>query len=55
MSLMKKWEKEIIEKVQKNWGFLESNDIKFQQLINQVCIFTMVETENHFKLLINGK
>ena len=50
MSLMTEWEKKIIDKVQKKWGFLESNDIKVNQLINQVCIFTMVETEKHFKL-----
>ena len=48
MSLMKKWEREIIDKVQNKWGFLESDDIKVQQLINQVCIFTMVKTTNHF-------
>ena len=41
MSLMEKWREEIIESVQKKWGFLESNDIKVQQLITQVCIYTM--------------
>jgi len=52
---MEKWRKEIIESVQKKWGFLESNDIKVQQLITQVCIYTMVETENHFKLKRHGE
>ena len=44
-NIMKEWEKEILDKVKKNWGFLESKDIKIQQLIEQVCIFTMVEVQ----------
>ena len=49
MSLMEPWRKEIIDAVQKKWGFLESDDIKVQQLITQVCILTMVKTERKLK------
>ena len=54
MSLMKDWQKEILSNVEKKWGFLESKDIKVQQLISQVCIFTMVEAEKHFKRINHG-
>jgi hypothetical protein len=43
---MKDWQKQILQEVKKKWGFIESKDVKVEQLITQVCIFTMTNTEN---------